>query len=92
MHQWDDDMERRIGEIAERLKTSVPPSLSHSLVFYTAGYAVAQVIPGHRPYAVANGLWERGGLFPIGRLDRFWLPYLAGEGNIDEALRNLLTA
>jgi len=50
------------------------------------------VIPSHRPYAVANGLWERGGLFPIGKLDRFWLPYLAGEGNIDEALRNLLAA
>jgi hypothetical protein len=90
MHQWDDDMDLRIGKIAQELKVRVPAQFSHSLIFYTAGYAVSKAIPGHQPYAIANGLWAGGALTPVEKLDRFWLPYLEGKTNIDAALRSLL--
>lgn len=92
MHQWDDDMDLRIGKIAQELKVSAPDTFSHSLIFYTAGYTVSKAIPGHQPYAIANGLWERGGLIPVEKLDRFRLPYLEGKTNRDSALRNLLAS
>jgi hypothetical protein len=68
-----------------RLKTQpafhvrVPASLSHSLIFYSAGYAVAKT--------QTNGLWTRGGLFPVEKLDRVWLPYIEGRAEMYEALR-----
>ncbi len=90
MHQWDDDMDLRIGKIAQELKVRVPAQFSHSLIFYTAGYVVSKAIPGHQPYAIANGLWAGGALKPVEKLDRFWRPYLEGKTNMDGALRSLL--
>lgn len=87
MHQWDDDMDLRIGKIAQELKVSVPAACSHSLIFYTAGYTVSKAIPGHQPYAMVNGLWKGAGLMPVEKLDHFWLPYLEGKTNMDGALR-----
>ena len=91
MHQWDDDMDGRIGAIARSLKAQVPRQLSHSLIFYTAGYVVSKAVPGHQPYALKNGLWNRG-LIPVEDLDRFWRPYLEGRAVLDDALRDLLTS
>ncbi len=91
MHQWDNDMDRSIRKIAQQLKVRVPSEFSHSLIFYTAGYTVSKAIPGHQPYARANGLWQRGALIPVERLDRFWLPYLEGKTTMEDALRDLLS-
>ncbi len=91
MHQWDRAMAGVIEKAARRLGRPVPPQLSHSLIFYTAGYAVAQAVPGHRPYAEANGLWARGALLPRVQLDQHWLPYLQGRGTLEQAIEGLLS-
>jgi hypothetical protein len=89
MHQWDDAMIPRLREIGERLHVDYPHDLFHSLIFYTAGYATARVVPGHKPYA--DALWARG-LPGHAELDRYWLPYLRGEGDQQTALNSLVAA
>ena len=42
---------------------------------------------GHVPYADRYGLWERQGLVQLKPLlDRYWLPYLKGQGTFDQAI------
>ena len=89
MHQWDDDFQGVISRVAQRVNAPVPRSLSHSLIFYTAGYAVAKEIRGHKPYADTAGVWERG-LFSRQRIEVEWTPYLKGERSMEEALEKLL--
>lgn len=89
MHQWDDAMLLRLRSTAERLQADIPRNLSHALIFYTAGFVTAQVVPGHRPYA--EPLWARG-LPGHAQLDQYWLPYLRGQGTLDAALDRLAGA
>jgi hypothetical protein len=89
MHQWDDDFQAVLAGVAKRVIVPVPRTLSHSLIFYTAGYAVAREIPGHRPYADSAGVWERG-LFSRQRIEAEWTPYLKGERSMEAALEALL--
>jgi hypothetical protein len=89
MHQWDDVMIPRLQQAAERQHAQIPRDLFHSLIFYTAGYATAQAVPGHHPYA--DKLWDRG-LPGRAQLDQYWLPYLRGEGTLAAALDRLTGA
>ncbi len=98
MHQWDQTFQERLEAVARSAKPAgraLPPRLSHSLLFYGAGDAVAREIPGHEPYAKTNGLWAGplghfGGLEPI--LDQHWRPYLRGQRAFEEAIAGILTA
>jgi hypothetical protein len=90
MHQWDDAMIPLLNETALRVHAKIPRDLFHSLIFYTAGYVVAQVVPGHRPYA--EPLWARGVLPGRQQLDTYWLPYLRGEGTLQSAVDKLVAA
>ncbi len=89
MHQWDDGFQKKIEHVATGAHRPVPRSLSHSLIFFTAGYVVAAECPGHRPYADVSGVWERG-LFSRERIAAEWTPYLEGRRSMDEALERLL--
>jgi hypothetical protein len=72
-------------EQAKRSGKYFPRGLSHSMIFYTAGYAVSRVIPNHVPYAEKFGVWERGWGSFKDALDKTWKPYLEGHGTRDEA-------
>lgn len=90
MHQWDEPVQSALREQARLAGVRVAPNLSHALVFFTAGEAVRRVVPGHVPYAEANGVWDRGfGRFLPG-LRQAWQPYLDGQGSRDEALKALV--
>ena len=90
MHQWDDQVFEVLSEQATKLNKFFPRSLSHSLIFFTAGEAVRRVIPGHVPSAEKFGVWQRG-LGPIKvALEETWKPYLDGHGTRDEALAELI--
>jgi hypothetical protein len=92
MHQWDDEMEALLERLAAPTGERVPGSLSHALVFYTAGAAVKHAVPQHVPYGDAFKVWERG-LQPLKTaLDAHWKPYLEGKGTRDEALSAILVA
>ncbi|HTM26518.1 MAG TPA: hypothetical protein VL225_15080 [Vicinamibacterales bacterium] len=90
-HQWDDEIEGRLRRIADAHGTRVPRDLSHMLIFYTSGEVVRELISGYVPYAIKNGVWDRGsfrGAKPI--LDSYWRPYLQGTGTFDEAVAAML--
>jgi len=91
MHQWDDDFQKKIARVAAESKVPVPRTLSHSLIFFTAGFVVAAECPGHRPYADVNRVWERG-LFSRDRIAAEWTPYLEGHRTMYQALGRLLAA
>jgi hypothetical protein len=90
MHQWDDQMRALLERLAAGKHVS--RNLSHTLIFYTAGYAVHRVAPEHIPYADAHGVWERGWMRLQAALDKTWKPYLDGHGTRDEALAAAIDA
>jgi hypothetical protein len=91
MHQWDDPVDAALGAEAAKQKRAIAPSLSHALIFYTAGEAVRSVIPAHVGYAEANGLWPQSGLGALKpALDASWKPYLNGNGTRAEAFAALV--
>lgn len=94
MHQWDRPVYARLAALAKQHGTPpVQDSLTHAMIFYTAGEAARAVAPAHVPYAEANGLWKQKGLGSLkGALDAAWKPYLEGKGTLDEALIALLKA
>lgn len=90
MHQWDEPIQTRLREIGTTLRKRVRPSLSHALIWMTAGEAIRRVVPGYVSIA-DRGIWERAdypALKPM--LDATWLPYLHGAGTRDEALTALM--
>lgn len=92
-HQWDAEVERRLTAIAAKQGKPLPSLLSHALIFYTAGELVAEAAPGHVPYAVKAGLWNQAGLGAFKPLlDRYWRPYIRGQGTFEEAAVKLVEA
>jgi hypothetical protein len=90
MHQWDEPVFAKLREIGATLGKRVPPSLTHALIWMTAGEAIRRVLPDHVPIA-ERGIWGRADypkLKPA--LDATWLPYLRGAGTRDEALLALM--
>lgn len=90
MHQWDDSLLTIIGTHANRLGVSAPVDLAHQLIFYTAGEAARHALPGHVPYAERYGLWARlgPGIQPV--LAELWKPYLAGGGERDAVIGEIV--
>lgn len=94
MHQWDQPVYARLTALAKQHGTPpVQDLLTHVMIFYTAGEATRSVVPGHVPYAEANGMWQLKGFGNFKpALDAAWKPYLEGKGTLDEALIALLKA
>jgi len=90
MHQWDPDIDAILDEEAGKLGRKVPPSLSHAMIFFTAGEAIRRVAPEHVPYADAFGVWQRRWQPMREALVEIWKPYLDGSGTRDEAIVQLL--
>lgn len=90
MHQWDPGIDALLDEEAGKLGRRVPPSLSHAMIFFTAGEAIRRVAPEHVPYADAFGVWQRRWQPMREALMDIWKPYLDGAGTRDEAIVKLL--
>jgi hypothetical protein len=90
MHQWDEEIDARLMNIAKANKLKFNDLLSHAMIFYTTGEAMRSVVPDHVPYAEIAGIWKgRMGAFKPA-LDKYWKPYLDGKITLDEALTGLL--
>lgn len=90
MHQWDDAMLRRLQSAAAAKRVAVDASLTHAMIFYTAGEAARRAIPGHVPYAEKTGVWARG-LEPLrGALEAAWRPWLDGKVTSEQAITDLV--
>src|SRR5262249_48994291 len=90
MHQWDEAMQRLLGDRARATGKRLPPNVSHAMIFYTAGEAVKRAIPGHVPSAEALGVWARGFAGLRDALAETWQPYLDGNGTRDDAIAALV--
>jgi hypothetical protein len=90
MHQWDSEIYKALREHARRADKRVPRSLSHALIFFTAGEAIRRVVAGHVPYADKFGVWERGMIQFKAPLIEVWKPYLDGQGTREEAFAELI--
>ncbi len=90
MHQWDDEVFRRLREHARQQGKLAPADLSHAMIFFTAGEAVRRLVPGYVPYAEAEGIWQRrmGAFKPA--LETAWKPFLEGKGAREAALGELV--
>jgi hypothetical protein len=96
-----------IRECHQRDK-AIPRDLWHALVFYTTGEVIRPVLassgataadqdgsaPGgdYTPYAVREGLYQRGWNDYFRLLQRFWQPYLDGTASFDDAIARMVSS
>ncbi len=96
-----------IRECHQRDK-AIPRDLWHALVFYTTGEVLRPVlgspdatagdqdgsIPGggYTPYALREGLYQRGWSDYFKLLQKFWQPYLDGHASFDDAIARMVSS
>ncbi len=96
-----------IRECRQRDKP-IPRDLWHALVFYTTGEVIRPVmdssdgtagnqggsvpVGGYTPYAVREGLYQRGWNDYFKLLQKFWQPYLDGSASFDDAIARMVSS
>ncbi len=96
-----------IRECRQRDK-AIPRDLWHALVFYTTGEVIRPVLGssgatagdqdgsvpggGYTPYAVREGLYQRGWNDYFKLLQKFWQPYLDGRASFDDAIARMVSS
>jgi len=92
MHVWDDAVDPLLRGRAAAIGRTVPPGLTHALIFFTAGEAVRRVAPAYVTVGETEQMWS--GIYRPFRaaLQEAWTPYLDGRGTRDEAITALLAA
>ncbi len=96
-----------IRECRQRDKP-IPRDLWHALVFYTTGEVIRPVMDspdatagdldgsvpgrGYVPYAVREGLYQRGWNDYFKLLQKFWQPYLDGSASFDDAIARMVSS
>jgi hypothetical protein len=96
-----------IRECRQRDK-AIPRDLWHALVFYTTGEVIRPVLGssgatagdqdgggpggGYTPYALREGLYQRGWNDYFKLLQKFWQPYLDGRATFDDAIARMVSS
>jgi hypothetical protein len=96
-----------IRECRQRDK-AIPRDIWHALVFYTTGEVLRPVLGtagttasekdgsvpggGYTPYALREGLYQRGWSDYLKLLQRFWQPYLDGTASFDDAIARMVSS
>jgi hypothetical protein len=96
-----------IRECHQRDK-AIPRDLWHALVFYTTGEVLRPVLGsssaaagdqdggvpggGYTPYALREGLYQRGWNEYFKLLQKFWQPYLDGSATFDDAIARMVSS
>jgi hypothetical protein len=96
-----------IRECHQRDK-AIPRDLWNALVFYTTGEVIRPVLGssgatagdqdgsvpggGYTPYAVREGLYQRGWSDYFRLLQKFWQPYLDGSASFDDAIARMVSS
>jgi hypothetical protein len=62
----------------------------HALLFYTIGELTRRELKTYTPYALANGIYDRGWGDVLTALRKDWQPYLDGETDLTTAVRALV--
>jgi len=82
---------------ADRANITLPRDLWHGVLFVTAGEIARETIrelggETYEPHIYAQGLFERSWPELRAPLERFWLPYVRGEGSLENAAAALAGA
>ena len=94
-----------IRECRQREK-GIPRDLWHALIFYTTGEVIRPVISStttdsnsgkvsttsYTPYAIREGIYQRGWDGYLKLLTQFWQPYLDGNSTFDDAIARMVSA
>lgn len=79
------------AEAVHQEKT-LPPELSHLVLFYTAGALMQEQDASYRPFGEEFGVWSQNRFTRRYHeiIQRAWKPYLAGERSFAEAIGDLV--
>ncbi len=94
-----------IRECRQRDK-AIPRDLWHALVFFTTGEVIRPILAAsvpsdgsitsssqaYTPYAMREGIYQRGWNEYLQLLKRFWLPYLNGTVSFEDAIAHMVSA
>ena len=95
-----------IRECHQRDK-AIPRDLWHALVFYTTGEVLRPILSSsgatagdqdgsvpdsYTPYALREGLYQRGWNDYFKLLQKFWQPYLDGHASFDDAIARMVSS
>lgn len=91
-----------IRECRQRDK-AIPRDLWHALIFYTTGEVIRPILAAsartpagaadsYTPYALREGLYQRGWKEYLDVLQRFWQPYLDGQATFSDAVARMVSS
>ncbi len=106
-HGIADPVQQAILRECRQREKAIPRDLWHALIFYTTGEVIRPVIaataaennsdgpgsdPGYVPYAIREGIYQRGWDGYLKLLTQFWQPYLDGKSTFDDAIARMVSA
>ena len=90
LHTMDSTVNSAITASGDRAGVRMPYDVTHALIFFTAGSAVEQEIPGyHSPFA--GTVWQRAPFLSLRpHIVTDWLPYLNGATRFSQSVDRLV--
>ncbi len=106
-HGIADTVQQAIIRECRQREKGIPRDLWHALIFYTTGEVIRPVIAvtnadgspdasvsgaSYTPYAIREGIYQRGWDGYLKLLTQFWQPYLDGKSTFDDAIARMVSA
>jgi len=104
-HGIADTVQQAIIRECRQREKAIPRDLWHALIFYTTGEVIRPVITAtnadgssdgsetaYTPYAIREGIYQRGWDGYLKLLTQFWQPYLDGKATFDDAIARMVSA
>jgi hypothetical protein len=106
-HGIADTVQQAIIRECRQRNRGIPRDLWHALIFYTTGEVIRPVIATtnadgspdttasattYTPYAIREGIYQRGWDGYLKLLTQFWQPYLDGKSTFDDSIAHMVSA
>lgn len=106
-HGIADAVQQAIIRQCHQRDKAVPRDLWHALIFYTTGEVIRPVVAAtnadgspdttvsetsYTPYAIREGIYQRGWSSYLRLLTQYWQPYLDGKASFDDAVARMVSA
>lgn len=106
-HGIADTVQQAIIRECRQRERAIPRDLWHALIFYTTGEVIRPVIATtnadgspdttasattYTPYAIREGIYQRGWDGYLKLLTQFWQPYLDGKSTFDDSIAHMVSA